>query len=113
MAAARADPARARPRGDRALVEAEGYGPNVYVDDELYVAEDTQGARAYAGFQHLDVHTVGDLLEWLDEPPTKLVCVGDPVELDGVEARHEGALRRPPVHLEVAAATSSSSPRPA
>jgi Cof subfamily protein (haloacid dehalogenase superfamily) len=33
------------------------------------------------------VHTVGDVLEWLSEPPTKLVCVGDPVELDGLELR--------------------------
>ena len=28
-----------------------------------------------------------DTLDWLTAPPTKLVCVGDPDELDGVEAR--------------------------
>jgi Cof subfamily protein (haloacid dehalogenase superfamily) len=33
------------------------------------------------------VHAVGDLLAWLAEPPTKLVAVGDPVELDGLEQR--------------------------
>ena len=64
-----------------------GHGLNVYVDDELYVSKVTQGSRDYAGFQHLEIHEVGDLLAWLDEPPTKLVCVGDPTELDGVEAR--------------------------
>jgi Cof subfamily protein (haloacid dehalogenase superfamily) len=70
-----------------AAVEDEGYGPNVYVADELYVREETQAARDYAGFQHLVVHEVGDLRTWLTEPPTKLVCVGDPEALDGLEAR--------------------------
>ena len=69
------------------LVQNVGFGLNCYVDDELYVAKATQGSRAYAGFQDLVIHEVGGLLEWLDEPPTKLVCVGDPKELDGVEAR--------------------------
>jgi Cof subfamily protein (haloacid dehalogenase superfamily) len=70
-----------------AAIESEGFGPNVYVGDQLYVAEDTPQARGYAGFQHLDVHTVGNVLAWLTESPTKLVCVGDPVSLDGVEVR--------------------------
>jgi Cof subfamily protein (haloacid dehalogenase superfamily) len=69
------------------LVSDVGYGVNVYVDDELYVSKVSQGSRDYAGFQHLVVHEVGNLLAWLDEPPTKLVCVGDPAELDGVELR--------------------------
>ena len=72
------------------LVEGGGLGLNVYVDDELYVSEVTKGSVDYAGFQHLEIHEVGDLLEWLDEPPTKLVCVGDPAELDGVETRMKG-----------------------
>ena len=77
-----------------AAVVAEGYGLNVYVDDRLYVSDVTEAARDYADFQHLEIHAVGDLLAWLDEPPTKLVCVGDPDALDGVEMRmkeHFGA----------------------
>jgi Cof subfamily protein (haloacid dehalogenase superfamily) len=70
-----------------AFAGEEGYGPNVYVDDELYVAEVTQHAREYAEFQHLPIHAVGDLLAWLDRPPTKLVVVGDPDALDHVELR--------------------------
>jgi Cof subfamily protein (haloacid dehalogenase superfamily) len=70
-----------------AAVEAEGYPLNCYVDDELYVAEHTSASEAYASFQNLEVHAVGDLLEWLDAPPTKLVAVGDPVELDGLAER--------------------------
>jgi hypothetical protein len=70
-----------------AAVETEGFGLNVYVDDELYVSKVTKEARNYAGFQGLEIHEVGDLLGWLDEPPTKLVCVGDPGALDKVESR--------------------------
>jgi Cof subfamily protein (haloacid dehalogenase superfamily) len=68
-------------------VVAEGFHLNCYVDDELYVAEVTPQARAYADFQQLPIHPVGPLREWLDRPPTKLVVVGDPVELDGLEQR--------------------------
>ena len=70
-----------------AAVEAEGFPLNVYVDDELYVARETAESEAYARFQKLAVHPVGDLLAWLDKPPTKLVSVGDPLELDDLEVR--------------------------
>ena len=66
-------------------------------------AEHTEASRAYASFQHLEVHAVGDLLAWLKEPPTKLVAVGDPVELDGLAGAAAGALRAAAVHLQVAA----------
>jgi Cof subfamily protein (haloacid dehalogenase superfamily) len=73
----------------RETIEAvvdEGYHLNCYVDDELYVAEVTPEARAYADFQHIAIHAVGDLATWLDRPPTKLVSVGEPEALDGLEA---------------------------
>ena len=40
-------------------VQAEGYGLNVYVDDELYVSEVTPEAERYATFQQIELHTVG------------------------------------------------------
>jgi Cof subfamily protein (haloacid dehalogenase superfamily) len=70
-----------------ALLADEGYSPNVYVNDELYVAADTEQARSYARLNHIDFHVVGDLLDWLAEPPTKLVAVGDPAALDELEPR--------------------------
>ena len=73
-----------------AAVDAEGFGLNCYVDDELHVAEVTPQARQYADFQHLDLHPVGDLLAWLREPPTKLVVIDDPEILDGLEQRMLG-----------------------
>jgi hypothetical protein len=63
-----------------------GFHVNCYVDDELYVAELTPEAESYAGFQHLDIHVVGDLRAWLTGDPTKLVAVGDPDALDELEA---------------------------
>ena len=69
------------------LLQDEGYSPNIYVDDELYVGRETPGSREYASYNRLELHVVGDVLDWLEEPPTKLVCVGVPKELDAVEAR--------------------------
>jgi Cof subfamily protein (haloacid dehalogenase superfamily) len=57
------------------------------VGDKLYVAEITADARRYADFQDLELHPVGDLLGWLDEPPTKLVVIEDPEVLDGLKQR--------------------------
>ncbi len=70
-----------------AALNAEGFGLNCYVDDELYVAEVTPAAKRYADFQDLELHPVGDLLEWLDQPPTKLVVIDDPKVLDGLKQR--------------------------
>jgi hypothetical protein len=68
-----------------AAVTATGHHLNCYVDDELYVAEVTDEARAYADFQDLPINPVGDLLAWLDRPPTKLVAVGERTEMDALE----------------------------
>ena len=65
-----------------AAVESEGFRLNCYVDDELYVAEITEHARAYADFQDIPITPVGPLLAWLEAPPTKLVAVDAPDALD-------------------------------
>jgi Cof subfamily protein (haloacid dehalogenase superfamily) len=64
-----------------AALEEVGLSPNVYVDDQLYVARETEYSRAYSNFQHLPVTEVGDLLRWLDRAPTKLVAVAEPAVL--------------------------------
>jgi hypothetical protein len=68
-----------------AVIEA-GFHINAYVDDELYVAAPTPEAHAYADLNRVEMHVVGDLRDWLREPPTKLVAVGDPGALDELEA---------------------------
>jgi Cof subfamily protein (haloacid dehalogenase superfamily) len=69
------------------VLNAEGFGLNCYVGDDLYVAEITPEARRYADFQHLELHPVGDLATWLDVPPTKLVVIDDPEVLDELKQR--------------------------
>jgi Cof subfamily protein (haloacid dehalogenase superfamily) len=69
-----------------AALEARQFHVNCYVDDELYVAEVTPEAEQYASFQNLPIHPVGNLGAWLAEPPTKLVTIGEPTVLDGLEA---------------------------
>ena len=68
-------------------VESAGFGLNVYVDDELYVAEATPEAERYSTFQGIPLHVVGELGSWLERPPTKLVCIGDPAALDELAVR--------------------------
>jgi Cof subfamily protein (haloacid dehalogenase superfamily) len=70
-----------------AALDEEGFGLNCYVDDELYVAEVTPEAKRYADFQDLELHPVGNLLEWLHSPPTKLVVIDDPEVLDDLKQR--------------------------
>jgi Cof subfamily protein (haloacid dehalogenase superfamily) len=68
-------------------VQQEGFGLNCYVHDELYVARVTEAARSYASFQHIELHEVGDLLAWLEHPPTKLVVVGEEHAMDELGER--------------------------
>ena len=63
-----------------------GFHVNVYVDDDLYVAEVNAEAKRYSEFQHIPVTAVGDLRAWLARDPTKLVAVGDPDALSALEA---------------------------
>jgi Cof subfamily protein (haloacid dehalogenase superfamily) len=81
-----------RARETIAALAAEGYSPNVYVDDELYVAAETPEARRYAELNRIRFTVVGDLLAWLSEPPTKLVAVGEPAALDALEPRMKALL---------------------
>ena len=58
---------------------------NVYVDDELYVDELNLYALEYARHAKLEAHPVGNLEQWLTEPTTKIVVVGEPELLDALQ----------------------------
>ena len=60
---------------------------NLYVDDELYVAQVDEQAMAYARHGRLTPHPVGDLVDWISEPTTKIVVVGDPGRMDDLGSR--------------------------
>jgi Cof subfamily protein (haloacid dehalogenase superfamily) len=70
-----------------AALGEEGWSPQVYVDDRLYVERETPEVRRYTSLNHVEVTEVGPLLDWLEDPPTKLVLVGEPKELDELEPR--------------------------
>jgi len=77
-----------------AAVQERGFALNCYVDDDLCVAEENPGARAYADFQHIPLEVVGPLLDWLERPPTKLVVVDDPETLDRLRPELEAQFDR-------------------
>jgi Cof subfamily protein (haloacid dehalogenase superfamily) len=90
-------------------VRAAGFHMNVYVDDRLFVEELNDEAVTYAGHARLEAHAVGDLLAWLDRPTTKIVVVGEPEALDGLQedlrARFDGRAfiaKSLPIFLELA-----------
>jgi Cof subfamily protein (haloacid dehalogenase superfamily) len=68
-------------------VRRAGFHMNVYVDDRLYVEKPTPEARTYAEHARLQMHVVGDFDTWLTHPTTKIVVVGDPEPLDGLNER--------------------------
>lgn len=66
------------------IKKARGYGfqINSYVNDNLYVEEDTHLSRDYGKKTGVKVHVVDDLLDFLTTEPTKLLLIGREEELD-------------------------------
>lgn len=57
-----------------------GYHLNAYLDDRLLVERDTPEGRRYAAIAGVGAEVVGDLLEFLDRDPTKVVVIsGEPL----------------------------------
>lgn len=61
-----------------------GYHINIYVDDTLYVEKVTPEAEAYQKISGITAQPVGDLQKFLQQPPTKILFVAEPKELDAV-----------------------------
>ncbi|MTI80511.1 MAG: HAD family phosphatase [Firmicutes bacterium] len=68
-----------------AKIKEYGYNINVYVDDKLYVEKITPEAEMYARISGIKAHPVGDLLEFLQHPPTKVLAVAKEPEIDKLE----------------------------
>lgn len=56
------------------LQEAD-YHINLYLDDDLFVAESNAVAERYARNCLVDLNVVGDLLAFMDRPPTKILAI--------------------------------------
>ena len=103
LAPPRADPARARARGDR-----RGRRPRAIRSTATSATSSTSPSTRPRPRRTRRSSTSRCMRSATSspgstEPPTKLVAVGDPVELDGLEERMRRPLRRAHVHLEVAA----------
>ncbi len=59
-----------------------GYHLNAYVDDRLLVERDTPEGRRYASTAGVEAEVVGDLLEFLDRDPTKLLTISSEPQID-------------------------------
>ena len=55
---------------------------NLYVDDELYVEEATDGAKNYAKWNGVELNIVPDLVSCLNREPTKLMAWGKQENID-------------------------------
>lgn len=58
-----------------ARVHRYGYHLNGYLDDRLLVEHDDEDGRRYAAISGVEAEVVGDLLEFLDRDPTKVLAV--------------------------------------
>lgn len=70
-------------------VKKYGYHINIYVDDFLYVARDTEEGRRYAALSRIPLEVVGDLERFLTakkQDPTKVLVVSQEHLLDELAA---------------------------
>jgi len=61
-----------------ALGQKEGLHVNAYLDEKMYVDEINEYTEFYSSFTKAVAHPVGDLLVFMDRPPTKLLYVCEP-----------------------------------
>lgn len=64
------------------FLEPYGYHLNVYIDDELYIAENSPEGGRYAKVVRVPLHVCADLKNEIKKDPTKLLVISDEVKLD-------------------------------
>jgi len=55
---------------------------NVYLDDQVYTAATTPILDYYTTLNAVEIHAVGDLLAFVDRPPSKLLIIAEAGRLD-------------------------------
>lgn len=69
---------------------------NLYIYDRVFIREVTEAARASMQKDNVTAEPVGDLLAFLKEDPTKLLLIGEPVELERFRRKYLEDLASPP-----------------
>ncbi|MFW6308692.1 MAG: Cof-type HAD-IIB family hydrolase [bacterium] len=77
--------------------QTKGLHLNLYLDDQLYVAEHNHQSRGYEKSTGVTAKAVGSLLEFVDKPPTKLLVIEENREkflrlLEEYRSRYKGKL---------------------
>jgi len=97
-----------------ALLEPRGHTINLYVDDELCVAQRNEEVVRYESISGMSARAVGPLRDFLNTPTTKIGVTGEPTVLDELlqELRaaygdHLSALKTWPFFLEIASASAT------
>lgn len=72
-----------------ARIHQKGFHINAYLDDRLLVERDTPEGRRYAAVAGVAQEVVGDLLDYLDRDPTKVLAIAGEPELDALAAEME------------------------
>jgi hypothetical protein len=68
-----------------ANLQQQHYHINLYVDDKLYVEKETPIGVDYARICRVNLNPVGDLLEFLQQPPTKIVAISTEEKIDSLK----------------------------
>lgn len=84
-----------------ALKAVNGWNGDVmaYYGHEVYVNKMTPWIEAYGGRNEVVIHEVGDLKKVAELEPTRLVAVGDPDEVERLEARLQGIFDDSALHV--------------
>jgi len=69
-----------------ARVHQYGYHLNGYLDDRLLMERDDEEGRRYAAIAGVEAEVVGDLLEYLDRDPTKVLAITKEYLVDELKA---------------------------
>lgn len=68
------------------IVKKRDVNLNLYLNDTLYVKELNARTELYVSIANVEAVPVGDLGEFLKEPPTKMLIIGEPDVLAGLAA---------------------------
>jgi len=90
-----------------ALVKARGLHVNLYLDDSIFIERETEVSRESASKDGVVQRPVGDLQQFLERPPTKLLIIGPGAELEALKTEFDAephvaeVVRSEPTYLEI------------
>lgn len=71
------------------LLQQDNYHINLYIDDDLFVAQANELGERYARNCRVDLNVVGDLLAFMKVAPTKILAVDSPQRISKLQQQLE------------------------